>query len=462
MATVRSRSAPLRSSIEGAVLPQGPGDGGPRPSPCDHARRSRDRRTQPWCRRRGPRRDPHARCGVGAPRGRRDRQGRRDAATDGRARHDAVPRRPGATGAAARRAHGRSRRLGQGGRARGRRVLHRTDGPGRPRRDHAISAGPVPSSSPSSSTADTASCRCAPTTSARTCRRAAREDVEGALRGSWTAPMEWRSMRAENVRHLLSIVDLGRDEIARCSRPPKASKRSANARSRRCRRCAAGRSSTSSTRTSTRTRVSFEIAAKRLSADVVNVSAAASSVAKGESLRDTARTLRALGADAIVLRHPAAGAPALLARQTDACVMNAGDGAHEHPTQASARHVHRAAALRADRGPAGRRSSATSRTRASRGPGALGFTRMGADVVARRAADACSRSGSTRSGANVLRPRCRARRPRRGLPAAPAARATPGGEFLPTDREFWERLRPDARTPRADEVPKPSSCTPVR
>src|SRR5688572_14834010 len=83
---------------------------------------------------------------------------------------------------------------------------------------------------------------------------------------------------------------------------------------------------------STRTRVSFEIAAKRLSADVINVSSSASSIEKGESLRDTARTLRALGADAIVLRHPAAGAPAFLARLTDACVINAGDGAHEHPT----------------------------------------------------------------------------------------------------------------------------------
>lgn len=85
---------------------------------------------------------------------------------------------------------------------------------------------------------------------------------------------------------------------------------------------------------STRTRVSFELAAKRLSADVVNVSASASSVAKGESLRDTAQTLLAMGADAIVLRHPAPGAPAQLARWVDAAVINAGDGPHEHPTQA--------------------------------------------------------------------------------------------------------------------------------
>ncbi|MGQ9557609.1 MAG: aspartate carbamoyltransferase catalytic subunit [Desulfurispora sp.] len=85
---------------------------------------------------------------------------------------------------------------------------------------------------------------------------------------------------------------------------------------------------------STRTRTSFELAAKHLSADSVNIATAASSVTKGESLIDTAATLRALGADAVVLRHPMAGAPHLLARKVDCAVINAGDGAHEHPTQA--------------------------------------------------------------------------------------------------------------------------------
>lgn len=85
---------------------------------------------------------------------------------------------------------------------------------------------------------------------------------------------------------------------------------------------------------STRTRVSFELAAKRLSADVVNVAVATSSVAKGESLKDTARTLLAMGADAVVLRHPSPGASAMLARWVQASVINAGDGQHEHPTQA--------------------------------------------------------------------------------------------------------------------------------
>ncbi|HLZ37274.1 MAG TPA: aspartate carbamoyltransferase catalytic subunit [Mycobacteriales bacterium] len=85
---------------------------------------------------------------------------------------------------------------------------------------------------------------------------------------------------------------------------------------------------------STRTRMSFEAAAKRLSADVINFSAKGSSVAKGESLKDTARTLEAMGADAVVVRHSASGAPHRLAEWIGGSVVNAGDGSHEHPTQA--------------------------------------------------------------------------------------------------------------------------------
>jgi aspartate carbamoyltransferase catalytic subunit len=91
---------------------------------------------------------------------------------------------------------------------------------------------------------------------------------------------------------------------------------------------------------STRTRVSFEVAGKWMSADVINVSSSGSSVAKGESLRDTALTLRAAGADALIIRHPASGAPQQLAEWTlepdgtGPSVINAGDGTHEHPTQA--------------------------------------------------------------------------------------------------------------------------------
>src|SRR5215210_1833117 len=87
---------------------------------------------------------------------------------------------------------------------------------------------------------------------------------------------------------------------------------------------------------STRTRLSFEAAAKRLSADVLNFSAKGSSVSKGESLKDTALTLQAMGADAVVIRHSASGAPHTLARAgwVDGAVVNAGDGTHQHPTQA--------------------------------------------------------------------------------------------------------------------------------
>ncbi|MGM7696901.1 aspartate carbamoyltransferase catalytic subunit [Microbacterium sp. A84] len=87
---------------------------------------------------------------------------------------------------------------------------------------------------------------------------------------------------------------------------------------------------------STRTRISFEAAAKRLSADVINFTAKGSSVSKGESLKDTAQTLQAMGADAVIIRHPASGAPRTLATSgwISAGIVNAGDGTHEHPTQA--------------------------------------------------------------------------------------------------------------------------------
>ena len=85
---------------------------------------------------------------------------------------------------------------------------------------------------------------------------------------------------------------------------------------------------------STRTRLSFETAAKRLSADTMAFSVGGSSIAKGESLRDTVQTVEAMGVDAIVVRHRAAGAPHRVTTWVDAAVVNAGDGCHEHPTQA--------------------------------------------------------------------------------------------------------------------------------
>lgn len=84
---------------------------------------------------------------------------------------------------------------------------------------------------------------------------------------------------------------------------------------------------------STRTRTSFELAAKRLSADIVNISSSTSSVIKGETLKDTAKNIEAMKVDMIVMRHPASGAPHMLAKTVSASVINAGDGAHEHPTQ---------------------------------------------------------------------------------------------------------------------------------
>ena len=85
---------------------------------------------------------------------------------------------------------------------------------------------------------------------------------------------------------------------------------------------------------STRTRTSFEIAGKRMSADTINISASASSVVKGETLEDTAKNIEAMNPDIIVIRHAASGAPHYLAKRLDCSIINAGDGAHEHPSQA--------------------------------------------------------------------------------------------------------------------------------
>ena len=120
----------------------------------------------------------------------------------------------------------------------------------------------------------------------------------------------------------------------RSSTAPRASPRSAAATSRRCRPCAAAPSSPSSTSRAPAPRSSFELAAKRLSADLVSVKAAGSSVDKGESLKDTVATLSAYDPAAIVIRHPYAGAAQMVAGWTAAAVVNAGDGKHEHPSQA--------------------------------------------------------------------------------------------------------------------------------
>ena len=138
------------------------------------------------------------------------------------------------------------------------------------------------------------------------------------------------------MRHLLSTADLSRDEaIALLD----IAEDMADVANREVKKLPTLRGRTVVNlffEDSTRTRVSFEVAAKRLSADVINFSAKGSSVSKGESLKDTAQTLAAMGADAVVIRHWASGAPRVLADSgwIDAGIVNAGDGTHEHPTQA--------------------------------------------------------------------------------------------------------------------------------
>ncbi|MHC5796210.1 aspartate carbamoyltransferase catalytic subunit [Lacisediminihabitans sp. FW035] len=138
------------------------------------------------------------------------------------------------------------------------------------------------------------------------------------------------------MRHLLSTRDLSRDEAIAIL---DVAEDMADVADREVRKLPALRGKTVVNlffEDSTRTRISFEAAAKRLSADVINFSAKGSSVSKGESLKDTAQTLAAIGADVVVIRHGSSGAPRVLADSgwIDAPVINAGDGTHEHPTQA--------------------------------------------------------------------------------------------------------------------------------
>jgi aspartate carbamoyltransferase catalytic subunit len=138
------------------------------------------------------------------------------------------------------------------------------------------------------------------------------------------------------VRHLLSTKDLSRESAIRLL---DIAEDMAEVQNREVKKLPTLRGKTVVNlffEDSTRTRISFEAAAKRLSADVINFSAKGSSVSKGESLKDTAQTLQAMGADGVVIRHQASGAPFTLATSgwIDAGVINAGDGMHEHPTQA--------------------------------------------------------------------------------------------------------------------------------
>ena len=138
---------------------------------------------------------------------------------------------------------------------------------------------------------------------------------------------EWRR------RHVLDLDDFSADEIALVLETTQAMK---EVLSRDVPRAPALRGTTIVTlfyEASTRTRASFELAGKVLGADVINVTASGSSVEKGESLIDTVRTLRAIGAQVLIMRHSMSGAPYLAAANCDARVINAGDGWHAHPTQ---------------------------------------------------------------------------------------------------------------------------------
>ena len=145
-----------------------------------------------------------------------------------------------------------------------------------------------------------------------------------------------------NARHLLSAADLTRDAATAILDDADRFRQALLGRDVKKLPTLRGRTNiTLFDENSTRTRVSFEVAGKWMSAEVINVSSSGSSVAKGESLRDTALTLRAAGADALIIRHPASGAAQQLAEWTATAeepggpsVVNAGDGTHEHPTQA--------------------------------------------------------------------------------------------------------------------------------
>ena len=141
------------------------------------------------------------------------------------------------------------------------------------------------------------------------------------------------TLRQRGPKHLLSMADLNRDDIEQILNLTESF---AEVGERSIPRVPALRGKTIAWlfyEDSTRTRLSFETAAKRLSADTMNFSVGSSSVNKGESLRDTVETIAAMGIDGIVVRHGAAGAPRQVSEWTDASVVNAGDGWHQHPTQ---------------------------------------------------------------------------------------------------------------------------------
>ena len=215
---------------------------------------------------------------------------------------------------------------------------------------------------------------------------------------------------------------------------------------------------------STRTRSSFEIAGKWLSADVINVSAKGSSVSKGESLRDTVLTVAAMGVDGLVIRHGASGAAQQVSQWTDAVVINAGDGTHEHPTQAllDAYTLQRRMGSLEDRHVAIVGDLTHSRVFRSN---VLLLTKLGRPGHRRRAADADAgrrdRVVQGRRLRDVVRPRRGAARGRRRDDAARPARADER-RLLPERPRVHRRLRPHPRPARACSSPTRRSATRAR
>jgi aspartate carbamoyltransferase catalytic subunit len=140
--------------------------------------------------------------------------------------------------------------------------------------------------------------------------------------------------RPPERRHLISIRDLDRDDVERLLATAQSFEASLEREMKKLPTLRGRTVVTLFYESSTRTSSSFELASKRLSADTMSIKAAGSAVDKGESLKDTALTLAAYDPDVIVIRHPHIGAPQLVARVTDARIVNAGDGKHQHPTQA--------------------------------------------------------------------------------------------------------------------------------
>jgi aspartate carbamoyltransferase catalytic subunit len=147
-------------------------------------------------------------------------------------------------------------------------------------------------------------------------------------------PGELRPPSVKSRRHLLSIADLDRDDLERLLATARAFALSQERENKKLPTLRGRMVINVFYESSTRTSASFELAAKRLSADTLSIKASGSSVDKGESLKDTALTLSAYDPDVIVIRHPQIGAAQMLAGLTDAHVVNAGDGKHQHPTQA--------------------------------------------------------------------------------------------------------------------------------